>query len=73
MKQKQDTIKCFIPAVALEHPDNGEFFKLKDKISAAVNRRLIAYGKRRSEIYIFIKDIKFDRYRLGYHVEAKCS
>lgn len=67
------TIKCFIPAIALEHPQNGEFFTRREKIVAAVNRRLRLYGKTKSDIYVFLKNVEFNPEPLGYDVEVICS
>lgn len=38
MKQKQKTIECFVPAMALQNDANGEFFTFRDKLCAAVAR-----------------------------------
>lgn len=71
------TLKCFIPALALEHPSNGESFTLLDKIRYAV-LRLDQNGNFDDLItvkdpvpYIFIKSHRFNKENMGYDVVAK--
>lgn len=77
MTKEPKVIECFIPAQALEHPLNGEYFTLKDKLCAAVNR-LIQAGSLNEFInvkvvnpYILIQYIVFNPIDLGYYVRAK--
>lgn len=76
MKQER-LIECFIPALALEFPVNEEYSILPDKIRSAVNR-LIHTGTFTKNVevrdpipFIFLKDYKFNKNKLGYDVIAK--
>ena len=73
MKIHEEKIKCFVPALALEHHDNNEFLRHKERIRAAV-RRLYQYGDffindpENVGPFIIIDDIKFHAHALGYQV-----
>lgn len=75
--KKQEIIECFIPAQALEHPANGEYYTLTQKLRMALFR-LHHTGNFNDSItvqdpipHIFIKDTVFNPVDLGYHVRAR--
>lgn len=79
-KVKEKKIEFFVPALALEHKENGEFITKKDKIRAAILRwflyedffkeKNILAGPR---LFVVLEEIKFNANSLGYQVRGTIS
>lgn len=72
-------LSLFIPAQALEHPSNGEFFTLADKLRMAA-LRLHLNGNFQDLMtvqdhvpYVFLEKHTFRPKNLGYDVVVKIS
>lgn len=78
MPQNKRKIECFIPAIALEHPHNEEFYDLREKLCAALHRyqttgNFLATSPVEEPMpYFFIERREFSREPLGYKIVAKC-
>lgn len=73
---KQETIKLFIPARALEYTGDQEYSKLSQKIESAICRYyitgdfFISFNKKDCKIRVFLNKQVFNREALGYEVLA---
>lgn len=76
MEHKEEKLKTFVPALALEHPMNDEHTSKKTKVVNAL-RRLVVYGDffvddipADPPPFVILENMKFHPHAMGYEVEA---